>query len=107
MAMAGAVIATRRSYVDPGVAFSLNQTFLPVLMALFGGMHNLVGPVIGAVVFAFLRERLLTSVPGVFMLVFGVVMIVAILFLPNGIAEFIQRVWRRIREGKKDARSPA
>jgi len=107
MAMAGAVIATRRSYVDPGVAFSLNQTFLPVLMALFGGMHNLVGPVIGAVIFTFLRERLLTSFPEVFMLIFGAVMIVAILFLPNGIVGLIQQAWRKIRGWMKGARSPA
>ena len=107
MAMAGAVIATRRSYVDPGVAFSLNQTFLPVLMALFGGMHNLVGPVIGAVIFTFLRERLLTSFPEVFMIIFGAVLIAAILFLPNGIVGLIQQVWHKIREGKTGARSPA
>jgi branched-chain amino acid transport system permease protein len=37
MAMAGAIIATRRTYVDPGIAFDLNHSFLPVLMAIFGG----------------------------------------------------------------------
>lgn len=107
MAMAGAVIATRRSYVDPGVAFSLNQTFLPVLMALFGGMQNLAGPVIGAVIFAFLRERLLTSFPEVFMLIFGAILIVAILFLPKGVVQLIQQGWEKIREVKGRGRAPA
>ncbi len=38
MGMAGAIIATRRTYIDPGIAFNLNHSFLPVLMAMFGGM---------------------------------------------------------------------
>lgn len=107
MAMAGAVIASRRAYVDPGVAFNLNQTFLPVLMALFGGMYNLAGPVIGAVVFAFLRERLLTSFPEVFMLIFGAVMIIAVLFLPGGIVGLFQQIWRKIRGRIGGTRAPA
>lgn len=107
MAMAGAIIATRRAYVDPGVAFNLNQSFLPVLMALFGGMQTLVGPVIGAVIFAFLRERLLTTFPELFMLIFGAVMILAILFLPNGVMGLIQQLWRRIRGRRGGANAPA
>ena len=103
MAMAGAAIATRRAYVDPGVAFSLNQSFLPVLMALFGGMHNLVGPVVGAVAFAFLRERLLTSFPELFMIIFGAVMIIVVLFLPKGIVGLVQQLWHAVR-GKRERR---
>jgi branched-chain amino acid transport system permease protein len=97
MAMAGAVIGTRTGYVDPGMAFSLNQSFLPVLMALFGGMYTLVGPVVGAVVFTFLRERLLTTFPELFMIIFGLVMIIAVLFLPNGIVGLVQQMWRVAR----------
>ncbi len=64
MGMAGAIIATRRTYIDPGIAFNLNNTFLPVLMAMFGGMGNLIGPVIGAAIFTYIGELLLTPVPG-------------------------------------------
>jgi branched-chain amino acid transport system permease protein len=104
MGMAGAIIATRRTYVDPGIAFDLNNSFLPVLMALFGGMGHLVGPVIGAAIFTYLGELLLTRFPDLYMLIFGVVLILAILFLPNGILGLIQQLWRKIRGG---ARAPA
>ncbi|MCX8033601.1 MAG: branched-chain amino acid ABC transporter permease [Thermoleophilia bacterium] len=104
MAMAGAIIATRRAYVDPGVAFDLNQSFLPVLMALFGGMYNLVGPVIGAAIFAYLSEILLTRFPDLFMLLFGLIMVLAIAFLPNGVSGLAQQAWRKLRGG---ARAPA
>jgi branched-chain amino acid transport system permease protein len=96
MGMAGAIMATRRSYIDPGIAFSLETSFLPVLMAMFGGMGNLVGPILGAVAFTALRDYLVTAYPDAFMLIFGVVLIVAILFMPNGILGLAQQAWRWI-----------
>ncbi len=104
MAMAGAVIATRRAYVDPGVAFNLDASFLPVLMALVGGMSNFIGPVIGAAIFTYVGELLLTRFPDLYMLLFGAILILAILFLPNGVLGLIQQLWRRLRGG---ARAPA
>jgi branched-chain amino acid transport system permease protein len=97
MGMAGAVIATRRAYVDPSVAFHLDQSFLPVLMALFGGMANLAGPVVGAVVFTLIREELATTWPELFQVIFGTVLIVSILFLRDGIVGLVQQVWRVIK----------
>jgi branched-chain amino acid transport system permease protein len=101
MGMAGAIIATRRSYIDPGLAFNLNGSFLPVLMAMFGGMGNLIGPVIGAGVFTYLGDYLLTHFPDLFLLIFGVVLILAILFMPNGILGLAQQLWRTIRGGRR------
>ncbi len=97
MAMAGAIMATRRSYIDPGIAFDVQTSFLPVLMAMFGGMGNLVGPVLGAVGFTALSDKLVTSFPDLFMLIFGVLLIVAILFMPNGILGVIMQISRWIR----------
>lgn len=99
MGMAGAIIATRRTYIDPYIAFNLNTSFLPVLMAMFGGMGNLVGPVLGAAVFTYIGEILLTRFPDLYMLIFGVVLILSILFMPNGILGLGQRLWRRLRGG--------
>jgi branched-chain amino acid transport system permease protein len=101
MGMAGAIIATRRTYIDPGIAFNVNESFLPVLMAMFGGMINLVGPVVGAAVFTYLGELLLTRIPDLYMLIFGVVLIVAIVFMPNGIVGLAMQIWRRIRGGRR------
>jgi len=101
MGMAGAIIATRRTYIDPGIAFNLNTSFLPVLMALFGGVSNLVGPVIGAAVFTYLADFLLSTFPDLFMLIFGVVLILAIVFMPNGIIGLAQQVWQKIRGGRR------
>lgn len=101
MGMAGAIIATRRTYIDPGIAFNLNTSFLPVMMALFGGMGNLAGPVIGAAVFTYVGELLLTAFPDLYMLLFGVVLILSMLFMPNGILGLGQMVWNKLRGGRR------
>jgi branched-chain amino acid transport system permease protein len=101
MGMSGSIIATQRTYIDPGIAFNLNASFLPVLMALFGGMGNLLGPVIGAAVFTYIGETLLTSFPDLYMLLFGAVLIMAMLFMPNGILGLGQMIWGKIRGGRR------
>ena len=98
---AGAIWATKLTYIDPYVAFSVLYSFLPVLMAIFGGMGQIYGPVVGAAIFAYLQETLQTKFSDLYMLIFGVVLIVAILFLPNGIIGLIQRIWNRISGGMR------
>ncbi len=93
MGAVGAIIATRLTYVDPYIAFNPSFSFMPVLMAIFGGMGSLYGPVIGAVIFAYLEETLLTRFPYYYMLLFGLILIAVILFLPNGLAGLIDR-WK-------------
>jgi len=98
MGAAGAIIATRWTYIDPYIAFNPLFSFMPVLMAIFGGMGQLYGPVIGAAIFAYLQETLQTTFPYYYMLIFGIVLVIAILYLPNGIVGLIQR-WRKRSSG--------
>jgi len=98
MGAAGAIIATRWTYIDPYVAFNVFNSFLPVLMAIFGGMSQLYGPVIGAVIFAYLEEQLLTRFPEYFMLTFGLILVLFIVYLPNGLAGLVSRLVRRRRK---------
>jgi len=91
---AGAIMATRWTYIDPYIAFNPLFSFTPVLMAIFGGMGRLYGPIIGAVIFAYLEEVLITQFPFYYMLLFGLILVIAILFLPDGIIGFFQRFRR-------------
>jgi branched-chain amino acid transport system permease protein len=102
MGAAGAVMATRWTYIDPKIAFNIFLSFMPVLMAIFGGMGQLYGPILGAAVFAYLEEFLITRFPYYYMLIFGIIMLVVILYLPDGLISLIQKLWRRFL-GKKHA----
>jgi branched-chain amino acid transport system permease protein len=99
MGAAGATIATRWTYIDPYIAFNALFSFLPVLMAIFGGIGQIYGPVIGATIFAYLEEVLLTKFPYYYMLTFGIVLVVVILYLPDGLAGLIQRLRQRLQKG--------
>jgi len=94
MGMTGAIMATRWTYVDPYVAFNPLFSFLPVLMAIFGGLGKFYGPVIGAAIFAYTEELLLTKFPYYYMLTFGIILILVILYMPDGLAGFIEK-WRK------------
>ena len=102
MGAAGAIMATRWTYVDPYIAFNALFSFMPVLMAIFGGMGHPYGPVIGAAIFAYLEEMLLTKFPYYYMLIFGLIMVIAILYLPNGLVGLLQK-WQRRGSGEQHA----
>lgn len=94
MGAAGSIMATRWTYIDPYIAFNPLFSFTPVLMAIFGGMGQIYGPILGAAVFAYLEETLITKFPYYYMLLFGIILIVSILYLPNGLVGLIQKLRR-------------
>jgi branched-chain amino acid transport system permease protein len=98
MGAAGAIMATRWTYIDPRIAFNPTLSFLPVLMAIFGGMSALYGPIIGAAIFTYLEEFLITRFPYHYMLIFGIIMVFSILYMPDGLVGVFNKMWRYIRE---------
>jgi branched-chain amino acid transport system permease protein len=91
---AGSIMATRWTYIDPYIAFNPLFSFLPVLMAIFGGIGHLFGPVLGATIFGYLEEVLITKFPYYYMLIFGTILVIAILYLPGGLVGLMQK-WQK------------
>ena len=108
MGAAGVVMAPNFIYIDPRIAFSPIYSFMPILMSIFGGMGQLYGPVVGAIVFGYLDRTLSLEFPQYFMMIFGVLLIVVILFLPNGLVGLIQKlqqvgpISRLLNRGKEE-----
>jgi branched-chain amino acid transport system permease protein len=99
MGTVGAVRATMLNHIDPTSAFNMMFSFLPVLMCVFGGMRTFLGPIIGAIVFAALQYNLVMSMPQVYMIIFGGIMILAILFMPTGIVGVYERIKNLPKKG--------
>jgi branched-chain amino acid transport system permease protein len=97
MGATGAIMATRWSYIDPSIAFNPLFSFMPVLMAIFGGMGQIFGQALGAAVLTLLADLLLTKLPYYYMLLYGVILIIVILFLPKGLVGLKEEVklWLR------------
>jgi branched-chain amino acid transport system permease protein len=94
MGTAGTIMATKWTYIDPWIAFNVFYSFMPVLMAFFGGVGQFYGPVIGAIGFTYLEEFLITKFPELYMLLFGAILVVAILYLPGGLGGLVQKWWK-------------
>jgi branched-chain amino acid transport system permease protein len=96
--MAGGVYAYYLTYIHPDIVFDVMISILIVLMALFGGGGTWLGPIIGAVVLTLVNEGLSTFVKAEFArIIYGCLFIGVIIFMPNGIMEFLRR------EGAKEA----
>lgn len=76
------------------------QSADPVLMALAGGINTFVGPIVGAAVFVFTNFAV-TSRFEYPLMVFGTLVLLIVLFLPNGI---VGTLARRVRKPQATSR---
>jgi branched-chain amino acid transport system permease protein len=92
----GGAYAHIYAFVSPEGSFSLNFTLLPIAMALLGGMHSTWGPVVGAVLLGAVSEFLKLKIPYGHLLVYGMIIVITILFFPQGIVGTLgQRLKKR------------
>jgi branched-chain amino acid transport system permease protein len=101
---AGVISAWYTGYLDPGAAFDLKITISAQIAPLFGGLYTVAGPVIGS--FAVLALSELTRLyfgysAGVGLLVYGVVLVFGVLFMPTGLMGVSRRWIKRFRHSGK------
>jgi branched-chain amino acid transport system permease protein len=95
---AGVIWANAIIHFEARDAFNVFNSFMPILMAIFGGMGQFYGPLVGAAVFGYLDATLRVELPTDFKLVFGIILVMVILFLPNGIAGLVPNLRNRLSE---------
>jgi len=83
--IAGGAYAQIHGFVSPEGSFSLDFALLPMAMALFGGMHTTWGPILGAVLLGIASELLKLYIPYGHLLVYGAIIVIAIILFPRGI----------------------
>jgi branched-chain amino acid transport system permease protein len=88
--MVGAILALRRSYIDPYTVFSPVVSFQVIVMAFLGGIEGIEGAIVGAIVLTLISEALWAQYPYYYMIILGIVMILLVKFLPMGIVHPIK-----------------
>ena len=78
----------------PCVPFELGWSFDPVMISFIGGAGTVAGPVLGSIVFVLLKELFAISLGQMNVLIFGIVFILTVLFLPKGLIGIIGMVRR-------------
>jgi len=86
--LAGGINAWHGGYLDPGVAFDLQTTINAQIAPILGGIYTLPGPILGGIATIALDEAtraLLGSIVGASLMLFGVMLVVVVLAMPQGI----------------------
>jgi branched-chain amino acid transport system permease protein len=105
-AIGGGLFAMYVRTIDPLTLFSLPDIGVKfALLTLIGGMGTIAGPVLGAFLIvpleSYFRAALGGAEPGVHLVLLGVVMIIAALFMRRGVAGAIDAGWQRWRHARK------
>jgi len=92
-ALGGTFYAQYFMYIDPGLMFGFGASLEPVLRTIIGGAGTVWGPVIGSVVLELLSEitrGLLGEIGGLHLAVYGLILILSCIYIPQGLATFIK-----------------
>src|SRR5512145_1406464 len=114
-------------FIDPNIAFGLDVSVQIVLICIIGGIGTILGPVVGAMVLVPLSEILrnprglvqigvLSSDSGVVkfietylsnahLLVYGILVVVVILFAPDGVLGVVRKTLARSRKRRAATRT--
>jgi branched-chain amino acid transport system permease protein len=95
--VAGGLYASYFSFIEPSDMFGFDRSISFVLMAVIGGVGTVFGPGLGAVVFVLLRQYLIASYPQLYLGLYGMLLVLVVLFEPLGMSGLIFRIARRLR----------
>ena len=91
--LVGAIQAPRWTYVEPAIVFNPTLSFLTLIMALLGGATRLWGPALGAIPLFLLFEWLAANFPNHYSILLGLLFILIVFVLPNGVLAFAEKLW--------------
>jgi branched-chain amino acid transport system permease protein len=115
--LAGSLYAVYVGFIDPGTVLGLDLSVQILMIGIIGGVGTILGPVIGALVLVPLSEALRSNViaqglinsglvgegsaVGAFLkenlahahvLIYGILVVIVILFMPDGVLGFVRRI---------------
>jgi branched-chain amino acid transport system permease protein len=103
--LAGAFYTNYMGYIDPKIVFALHDiSIVTIMVVMVGGVATYWGPFVGAIIMVFLAEiiRTIPKLGAAHHTFFGILLIVIIIFLPNGIVGDLPKLKRMLRVGKTD-----
>lgn len=100
--IAGAFYTNYMGYIDPHIVFALHDiSIITIMIVMVGGVATQWGPFVGAIIMVMLAE-IIRTIPGLgaaHQTFFGVLLIVIIIFLPNGIVGDFRKIRKFLRIG--------
>ena len=88
----GALLYLNLLRISPDAAFSINWTAYTIFIVVIGGLGTLEGPIVGTIVF-FLLRQLLADYGAWYMILLGVLAVVAMMRFPQGLWGLVAERW--------------
>jgi branched-chain amino acid transport system permease protein len=99
-ALAGTFYAQFSLYIHPKSIISLDMSFEIAFIALIGGRGSIIGPLLGALLLRpvsdFCRIYFGDTLPGMHLIIFGLVLIFVMYYQPRGLQEPLSRMYQRL-----------
>ncbi|MBW1896106.1 MAG: branched-chain amino acid ABC transporter permease [Deltaproteobacteria bacterium] len=95
--MAGSLYAHYLNFVNPS-SFNLFVSIKLLIMIILGGMHSLWGAIVGAALITFLNYEWLHYFEEAEGMIYGLIILSIVIFLPEGIVSIparVRRLWTR------------
>ncbi len=111
--LVGGLWAYQNTFIDPDIVFLQSRTVDMVMMTMLGGLGIVAGPVVGGAVLYWLRDVIWANFLQFHLIVQGIVLIIIVLFLPEGIlgtlgdrtgGTTIGRLWSRYLTAPKETK---
>lgn len=83
--LAGGVYAMKTLFLSPYDAFGLGRAVEALVIPIFGGLYTTTGPLLGGLIIVSLETWLRLRIGEGYLVVYGVILVLTILFLPRGL----------------------
>lgn len=91
-ALCGGFYAHLIGLIEPSMVFNLHISALPLVLSIFGGRYSAFGPILGAIILYPLDQLVFRSIfPVGHAFLYGLVIIITLIFFPNGVAGWLQQ----------------
>ena len=105
--LAGACYGGLYGYVVPTDVFTSTWSVLPLAITILGGMDTTIGPLLGAAMLRALEEVARAAIGGSgYQVVYGLVIIVFVMTLPQGLVGIPQQAATRLRRVRTPVAQP-
>lgn len=99
--IAGAIYASWVHYIEPPDVFDVLLAVKPLVMVLLGGLGTVFGPIIGAVLLITFEEVVWRSFLTIHAAMLGLIIVLLVLFMPNGLLALVRGWLERRRKGRQ------
>lgn len=95
--LTGGFYGLYNKFIDPDMTMSVHMSVEMIFVTVIGGIGTIVGPIIGSTLLISLQEFLksldfLQAFPSLYLIIYGLLIMMVIVYLPGGLAESFQRI---------------